>query len=414
MPVKAFLQSGVGAGIWAQKAATARPEATYGWVWLGESLHVLLVFTIAYSVLRLAGLRHRLATVSAVPVSWIWAFLGPELADRPFRPGLGVVGVVTWLTALLLPLAALAPEQHVPRRLEVVRLMIWATPTVLVWAYYSAYDTRLIAGAWMPLLLLMGSTATMIVTGARRLGPVAAAVPVTALAVLAFNNLYNLDGLGHAGWRQYQSGGFAGLTESRLMENVALGSFQQELDLVRTEVGPSERIVGNDGRLSFFFPGRADYAYPTSCEALRGYRAFVLLGSDESVAQARAVGSPTTTGYWSGCRSPKTRLVGEVPSLFAVYVTGRPRSTAQASSCSVPPLPTGLVAVFGTVRTPRAAEALRQRLSKLGFVLAKVVRLDCERYAVLESGVPNQSVGKSIQAEGRDAGLRISITTLSP
>jgi hypothetical protein len=85
---------------------------------------------------------------------------------------------------------------------------------------------------------------------------------------------------------------------------------------LRDVAGPDDRILGGDGRLGFFFPGRVTTTYPTSCEALTGYRLFVLLTSDESVAQARAVGAPATESEWGRCRSPHLTVVSSAETFF--------------------------------------------------------------------------------------------------
>jgi hypothetical protein len=133
MSLTAFLQSGVSSGIWVERAAAARPDSHYGWRWLGEPLHVTNVIAVAYALLRVGGARHRIAASSAVPAAWLWAFLGPSLADHPYRPELGSAGLACYVVAASLALAALAPESAAPSRLQLGRLLVWATPAVLIW-----------------------------------------------------------------------------------------------------------------------------------------------------------------------------------------------------------------------------------------------------------------------------------------
>lgn len=282
----------------------------------------MLVFAVAYALARAAGARHRLAALAAVPLGFGWAWLGPLLADAPFRPGTDSAGIATWVVAASLVLVALAPEEMAPSRLQLVRLLVWAVPPVVVWGRYAGYDTRLVSAAWPALILLMAVVLRLALAGAGRHAAPLAAVPALALVWLALSNVYNLDGLGRDGWRQYDGAGLSGLGNAHLMENVALGQFQQELDAVRAQVGPGDRIVGGDGKLAFFFPGRASYDYPTSCGALRGYRVFVLLLSDESVAAAQADGAPATQGEWQACGSPKLTPVASADGVYTVFRIG--------------------------------------------------------------------------------------------
>jgi hypothetical protein len=324
MGLLSFVQSGVGSGLWAQKAAAYRPQAVYGWWWLGGSLHVLLIFAVAYALLRVAGLPHRVASVLGIALTWFWAWYGASLSGIPFHPGTDSPGIATWLVTASLVLVVFAPESTVPSRIDLARLLLWALPSVLIWVKYAAYDTRLISAAWPALILLISGAVIMIIVTASRRKPFLAAVPAAALVLLAVNNVYNLNGLGQAGWQQYRSGGLSGLSNPRLMENIALGQFQQELDPLRSQLGPNDRIIGSDGRLGFFFPGRVDDTYPVSCSALRGYRAFVLLMSDESIATAQTLGAPATEEEWAACKSPRLKLVATIPSNFAVFTIGTP------------------------------------------------------------------------------------------
>jgi hypothetical protein len=412
MSLRSFLQEGVGSGIWAQRAAASRPDVVYGWDWLGRPLHVLLVYAVAYALLRIAGVRHRRAALAAALPAWIWALLGPSLAGSGVHLGFGVTDLAVYTLAAALPAAALAGDAVAPSRLHTIRLLVWALPPLVVWAEYAGYDTRLSSAAWPALVVLAAAVVSAMLIGLLSHVPLAAAVPAAALLVLAVTNVQNLDGLGADGWRQYRSHGVAGLGDARLMENVALGQFQQELDAVRRVVGPAGRVTGNDGRLGFFFPGRAAYGYPTSCDALRGNRVFVLLESDETVAQARAVGAPTTVDAWERCRRPQLTLVDQVPGLHAVFAVGSRPAAAATGTCGAPVPPDGLVAIFGSTRTASAAAALQRKVAGYGFVQAKVVQLSCSRYLVLETGVPDEKAGASIAAEARTVNLDVRIERL--
>jgi hypothetical protein len=320
-----FLQDGVGQDVWAQKAAASRPDGLYGWNWLGRPLHVLLVFSVAYAVLRLAGLRHTRAAILASPLAWFWALFGPSIAGSFAQET--AHGPLTKFAAVAIsacfPLVALAPEAAAPSRRQLGRLVVWTVPAVGAWLMWAAYDTRLVSAAWTPLALLIVEVVTLVILGAARLRPFLTVVPVGALLILFAYNMYNLDNLGRAGWRELQQGGVSSLTNHRFMENVALNQFQYELDAVRKEVGPKERILTADSRLSFFFPERVEIGYPVRCSEVQPFRAFVLLSSDESVVRSRAEGEPATPEDWEKC--PGLTEVASIPGTFAVFVTGHPR-----------------------------------------------------------------------------------------
>ena len=318
MGLRPFLESGVGTGFWAERAVEARSEAVFGWRWLGDPLHVVLVFAVLYALVRVAGARHRLAATIALPAAWAWAWLAPSIADHPFRPETSATGIATFVVAAALTLVVVTPEEDAPTRSELARLVIWAAPSVILWIVYAGYDTRLLSAAWPPLILLMGSIVTMSLVGGGRVSPVLPLVPAAALVWLALANVVALDGLGSDGWRQYRAAGVSGLANGHLMENIALAQFQWELDALRGSAKPSDRVIGGDGRLGFFFPGRVDTGYPRSCEALKGHQLFVLLTADESVAQARAAGAPATADEWRACRSPHLTVVASAET-FVVF-----------------------------------------------------------------------------------------------
>jgi hypothetical protein len=410
-PLQSFMHSGVGAGIWADKAAAARPDALWGWHWLGNPLHVVLVAGIFYALLRMVGVAHRAAVLVGIPGAWVWAWVGPALGPHAFRPGLDAEGIATYVLSAVLLLAALAPPDVVPSRLDLCRWLVWATPPLLIWVVWAAYDTRLTSAAWPPLVLIMARLVTCALVGAAESSvPAIAVAAAAALVVLTVQQVYNLDGLGRDGWRQLRAGGLAGLGKPEFTENVVYGQFQYELAALRRELGSSGTVVGGDGRLSFFFPDRVGGTYPKKCADIDGYRAYVLLLGDESVYVARTAGAPATVDAWSAC--PGLNEVAEIPGNYAVFVNGAPRQPPVPSDCSLPPPPGGLAVVFGTERTNARAEALQGKLAAAGFIQSKVLRLNCQEYLVLETGVPDEATGKSIVAEARNAQFPAAVRTL--
>src|SRR5262249_329702 len=88
----------------------------------------------------------------------------------------------------------------VAERRELLQLAVWAVPTSVAWLVYGAYDFRLLAPAWPPLLALIVLAALPAATAFARRGALVAAVPVALFAVVVAENAYNLDGLGRRGW----------------------------------------------------------------------------------------------------------------------------------------------------------------------------------------------------------------------
>jgi len=409
MGLRSFLQSGTGAGIWAQKSAAARPDALYGWDWLGRPLHVALVFACAYALLRVCTMRHRHAVLVAVPVAWGWSAFGPLLADHGFHPGFTPSRLATYALALALPATAFAPAQLVPSRLRVARLLVWAAPAVAVWTEYTAYDTRLVAAAWPALALLISLLVAGGLAALVERAQVLAAVAAAALIVLALANVTELNGFGHAGWQQYRSGGWSGVWNDSLMRNVAYGQFEYELDAVRRQLRPADRVFGDDGRLGFFFPGRVDYEQSGSCGDLAGFRVFVFLFSNESRALAQEQGGPGTIGSWESCRNPRLSLVAEIPGNYAVFTVGKPTVPPRPSDCGAAAPPPGLAAVFGSSRTKAGIDGIVRHVAKYGFIQVKAVQVNCEQFLALETGIPDEKTGRSIVAEARTVDVHVAI-----
>ena len=72
----------------------------------------------------------------------------------------------------------------------------------MAWAVYGAYDARLLAPAWPPLLALIVLSALPAASALARRGPLALAVPFALFAVVVASNVYNIDGLRKSGWDQ--------------------------------------------------------------------------------------------------------------------------------------------------------------------------------------------------------------------
>lgn len=392
-----FLTSGTD-GFYAQLAAADRRRVLLGGSWLGADLHLVLWFSLVYAVARL-GLAHRRAVLIALPLSIGWTSLAPHLAGT----GSGVASGGLLERGALIALAASlvlsldAPRWAIPSRLQLSRALVWATPPFVVWALRLVYDVRLLAPAWPPLVLLVTWTFAPAIVGAHRRAAFLPVVPVAAIIVLGTVAADNINGLGSAGWKALRS---STITNAAQMRSLALGGdFATELDSLAHTIRSSDRIETYDRRLSFFYLNQVEIVAPGSCDQMRDGRILVLLESDEV---RTLFGRRSTTAYWNACRSPRLTLVDERPGAYAIFVRGAP---PVQGGCGAQPS-AGLAVEFGRFRTEAAARSLLFRAKAVGFVEARIERIGCTAYRVVETGVPGEAVGRSIVAEAASAHLR--------
>jgi hypothetical protein len=229
--------------------------------------------------------------------------------------------------------------------------------------------------------------------------------------VLALANVPSIDGLGRDGWRGLLDLGPSGWTSKPRIENYAYGTFSYELDLARANVGPQERIVTNDGRLSYFFPNRVAISYPTTCASLEGARYFALLMGGESLDFARLAGSPTNALGWLQCQQPRLRLVGQQEGVFASYVIGLPNREPTPSDCRLSSYQGGELydAVFADGIDYATARSIVQRASSVGFQHIKIEHTNCSAFRVVISGLPTTPEGQAdFREEAESTGFDVS------
>jgi hypothetical protein len=406
MSLKTFLTTGTD-GYYVALAKQVRTDTLLGTGWLGNDLRILMVFAMGYAVMRVAGLAHRPSVVAALVSALCWSWIAPPHGNVAggLVPGTTsraqVIGVAVLAASLLFALRA--PDDAVPSRLDLGRLLVWLLPSLGVWMVYAVYDTRLLSPAWPPLLLLMARALLPACVGARGLHRWAAAIPAAGLLLLAVLATEQLNGFGSAGWREFQSG----LGDTTAMRALAYGSdFNTELETLRQQVRPGDTIATVDGRLPFVYPGQIKSSAPQTCGALKatGATLFVLLESD---AERFRHGVRAESAYWERCRHPALTLIGERPSAFAIFAIGPAKSAV--GGCGAPPTTPGLAVEFGRFRTPAAANALLAHLRSLGFVQAKVEQLGCSLYRVAETGIADRSVAHGIVSEAASAHLKTSI-----
>jgi hypothetical protein len=408
MGLRAFLSAGTTGGFYPQLADQDRRRVLLDGAWLGPDLRVFLWFGFVYALLRLVRVRHRPAVLVALPIAAVWSWLGPHLSGaHGVRVGiLGTGGTTEQVAVLVLAASVLfaldSPADAVPDRLRLARLLAWATPTLVLWGMDAVYDTRLLAPAWPPLVLLITWTLLPAFAGAQRRSPWLVVAPAAAMLALVALAAYNINGLGPSGWQELRSGGLSGLNDAAHMRKIGVGGdFAAELDALTPQVGPHDDILTYDGRLEFLYLDQIDLQAPQSCSQLPGHRIFVLLEDDEIHT---LYGNRATSAFWQACRNVTLTKVAERPGAFAVFVNGTPHSAS--GGCGVAtPNDHGLAIEFGRTPTATEAKALRKHVAALGFIEAKIEQLGCSLYRVVETGVPNQQVGQSILAEAKRANI---------
>jgi hypothetical protein len=326
--LRTFLQSGVNTDFYQALADEARRFVLLDAGWFGDGLRVALLFAVAYTVLRIVGARHRLAVLLGVPVALVGSWLGPWLAAREERLTVGSLHSVGAAlaavgTAAFLALGALTYKEGVASANELARFAVWALPTAVAWAVYGAYDLRLLAPAWPPLLALIAVTALPAAVVAAQRGPVAVAIPLALFAVVVASNVYNVDGLGKSGWSEVRRTPAGKWSDESTMRAIVMPAFTRALAAARPQMGPRDLLISPEGAFRFFFPGRVEQSFPNGCQDLRRFRVFVLLtdeGSKRYMEDFLHVSSDPS--FWAACRSPRLTQLTDGSEGYAVYRVG--------------------------------------------------------------------------------------------
>jgi 4-amino-4-deoxy-L-arabinose transferase-like glycosyltransferase len=321
--LRTFLQAGVNTAYYRALADEARRYALLDGAWFGDGLRVAAFFALAYTVLRVAGIRHRLAVAFGAPVALLFSWLGPWLAVHRSDGTVGSLhsagAALTALgTAAFLAAGLFAYDSAVANRDELLRLAVWALPTAVAWAIYGAYDFRLLAPAWPPLLALVVLAALPAASAFARRGAVVAAVPIALFAVVVAENVYNVDGLGHSGWSELRhTNDWLDRDQTRA---IVLPALSQTLVVVRHEMKPGDDLVSPEGAFRFFYPGHVEQSYPNSCEFLHRFRVFVLLTDEGSQRYMRDFlhVSPEPS-YWAACKQPHLTQLTSGSNGYAVF-----------------------------------------------------------------------------------------------
>jgi hypothetical protein len=195
---------------------------------------------------------------------------------------------------------------------------VWALPTSIAWLIYGAYDFRLLAPAWPPLLALIVLAALPAATAFARRGALVAAVPLALFAVVVAYNAYNLDGLGKSGWSELRR------TDDWLDRNqtraIVMPAFSRALTVVDRQMRPDDRIISPEGAFRFFFPGRTEQSYPVNCDFLHRFRVFVLTTDEGSRRYMRDfLHISPEPSFWAACKQPRLAQLTSGSQGYAVF-----------------------------------------------------------------------------------------------
>jgi hypothetical protein len=263
--------------------------------------------------------------LAGVPVAVLASWLGPWLAARQEDGTVGSLhsagaAAAAAGTAAFLALGALSSGDAVADRAELGRLAVWAVPTVMAWAVYGAYDFRLLAPAWPPLLALVTLSALPAATALARRGVLAVAVPFALFAVVVADNVYNVDGLGKSGWDELRRTPASRWLDQDRMRAIVMPAFSRALVVTRRELRDGDRVFSPEGAFRFFFPGRTEQSFPVNCSDLTGYRVFVLTtdqGSKNYMEKFLHVsGDPA---WWAHCPRPRLKQLTNGSEGYAVF-----------------------------------------------------------------------------------------------
>ena len=324
--LRTFLQAGVNTDYYRTLANEARRYALLDGNWFGDGLRVAAFFALAYSVLHLIGLAHRVAVVTGVPVALVASWLGPWIAAQQARVAVGSLhsagaALVAAGTAGFLMLGALSSQG--PSRRELARLWLWALPTAIAWAVYGAYDFRLLAPAWPPLLSLVVVTALPAAVALARRGSIALAVPFALFAVVVAENVYNVDGLQKAGWSEVRRTPAGQWSNRDTMRAIVLPALSRALVAVQPQMRAHDLLISPEGAFRFFYPGRVEQSFPNGCADLRRFRVFVLLTDEGSRRYMRDFlhVSPEPS-FWAACKAPRLTQLTDGSEGYAVFRIG--------------------------------------------------------------------------------------------
>jgi hypothetical protein len=321
--LRTFLQAGVNTDYYRTLADEARRYALLDAGWFGDGLRVAVVFALVYTLLRLVGGRHHLSVVVGAPLALVASWLGPWIAAHESDVTVGSLhsagaAATAVGTAVFLGFGILSFREAIPERGELARFTLWALPTAIAWAIYGAYDFRLLAPGWPPLLALVVLSALPAGSALARRGAPLLALPFALFAVVIATNVYNLDGLQKSGWKQLRA------TDDWLdrdaTREIVLPALSRTLVVVRHQMKPGDDLVSPEGAFRFYFPGHVEQSYPNNCDFLHRFRVFVLTTDEGSKRYMEdflhVSGEPS---FWAACKSPRLTQLTSGADGYAVF-----------------------------------------------------------------------------------------------
>jgi 4-amino-4-deoxy-L-arabinose transferase-like glycosyltransferase len=321
--LRTFLQAGVSTDYYRTLADEARRYALLDGNWFGDGLRVAIFFALVYAGLRLVGARHRIAVLVALPIALVASWLGPWFAADQARLAVGSLhsagtAAAAVGTAVFLAFGIDSYNDAVASRVELGRFAVWALPTAVAWAVYGAYDFRLLAPAWPPLLALAVLAALPAASSVARRGPLALALPFALFAVVVAGNFYNVDGLRKSGWEQLRrTDDWLDRSETRA---IVLPALSRALIPVRREMRPGDLLISPEGAFRFFYPGRVEQSFPLNCNDLHRFRVFVLTTDEGSKRYMEdflhVSGEPS---FWASCSAPRLKQLTDGSEGYAVF-----------------------------------------------------------------------------------------------
>ena len=326
--LRTFLQAGVNTDYYRSLATDARRYALLDGNWFGDGLRVATFFALFYAVGRLAGASHRKGVFAGVPLALVASWLGPWIAAHEARVSVGSLHSVGAAFAALgttafLVVGALSYQDAVASRVELARFGLWALPTATAWALYGAYDFRLLAPAWPPLLALVVLSALPAAAALVRRGPAAVALPLALFAIVVAENVYNVDGLQKSGWDQLRRTPTADWLDSGVTRAIVMPAFARTLLIVQPEMKKDDLLISPEGAFRFFFPGHVEQSFPLRCDDVHRFRVFVL-ATDEGSRRymedfLHVSGDPA---FWAKCSAPHLKQLNDGFEGYAVFRVG--------------------------------------------------------------------------------------------
>jgi 4-amino-4-deoxy-L-arabinose transferase-like glycosyltransferase len=326
--LRAFLQAGVNTDYYRALASEARRYALLDGSWFGEGLRVAAFFALAYVALRLLTASHRSAVLAGLPLALLASWLGPWVAAGESHFAVGALhsaGAAASAvgTAVFLGFGALASREAVASQRELARFAVWAVPTAVAWGVYGAYDFRLLAPAWPPLIALIVLSALPAASAIIQRWRMTIGLPLALFAIVVAENVYNVDGLGKSGWSELRRTPVSEWSDEARMRAIVMPAFSRALNAVRPEMRREDLLISAEGAFRFFYPGRVEQAFPSSCGHLARFRILVLLTDEGSRRYMEdffhVSGDPA---YWANCHSPRLKQLTDGSEGYAVFRIG--------------------------------------------------------------------------------------------